>query len=232
MAFSLLKPDGERIKETRQRLRLSQQELSDKIDQLGPDRNPSRRSLSVATIQRTESGRTDPTAETLSLIAAALGVAPETFYPEDQLGALQTAKDRAAAGDFSELGLSEWELIGRIVQAWFRDGSKTTSIPGAGEQPLHPGYVHRLASCWPGWSAMADGWPDKDKDPATIEALRAKDALESKAFGVLQFIVFHQMNRALEELKNGPIEESGIMRILTGVPLATKMSGPDSEEST
>lgn len=132
MCMALL---GERIRERRQELKLTQTELAQKTG------------LGQSSINRLENGDTpDPRASTLNTLSAALGVTPEWLQGLGDCGFSRSSRPcaplRGAARAFTRSGACRWNALGRLF---------AVTVPGAPASAARSGSTdHRPNTHAPG----------------------------------------------------------------------------------
>ena len=112
------------------------------------------------------------------------------------------------------------EAIEKTICEWMTEGDMVCSEVGVrdpelGALPVHLGYVYRLTGDWKGWNHVSHVKPVE-----VHEENRRVDALEDRAFQLLNVVLECQKHRMIDKLENDELDASAasvVAEIITGV---------------
>ena len=112
------------------------------------------------------------------------------------------------------------EAIARTIHEWMAEGGMALSEfgesdPELGRVPAHPGFIYRLNGTWEGWNSIS-----KVKSVEDYEVNRRADALEDRAFQLLNIVLESQRRRMIDKLEGDELDASTasvVAEIITGI---------------
>ena len=131
--------------------------------------------------------------------------------------------------DMSERALTENEIvsadpvveaIAKTIHKWMTEGDMVLSEVGVRDPeleklPVHLGYIYRLTGDWKGWNHVSNVKPVE-----VHEENRRVDALEDRAFQLLNIVLESQKRRMIDKLEGDELDasaESVVAEIITGI---------------
>lgn len=112
------------------------------------------------------------------------------------------------------------EAIARTIHEWMTEGDMVLSEfgerdPELGRLPKHPPYIYRLTGDWKGWNHVSTV-----KSVEVHEENRRVDALEDRAFQLLNIVLESQRRRMIDKLESDELDASAasvVAEVVTGI---------------